>query len=48
MEYVTEELITADKEQMQEFYITHREEVDRLEQRIREYDAERENVERVS
>jgi hypothetical protein len=30
MEYVTEELITADKEKMQEFYLTHREEVDRL------------------
>lgn len=48
MEYIMEELIYADTEVMQEFYLTHSKEVDKYEQRIREYEAERTEEARVS
>ena len=48
MEYIMDELIYADTEVMQEFYLTHSKEVDKYEQRIREYEAERTEEARVS
>lgn len=41
MEYVMEELIYADSEVMQEFYITHHKEVEKYEQRIEQQNFER-------